>query len=336
MRKVILGALAFMITVNSPGIALARDKATTKVTNVKAMSDLSHVIVSSFAVAFVTDKTDAAFAGSRRSGKAMGAIAKARLAGVSSADFQAITDAAYADFAQHLAAAGFKLGDRAAMVAAKEMAKVQYVASGTEGTLAYGKDSKAKAVFYGPSAFGPTPLLKGETGDTGVATGGGMFSALKSFSSLGGPQTAKVMYAAMNGQPTVSVLYVIDFADADRYSTNYTIDTSKATVELTASLAVVETMSTLSTINAKGALASIALTQPVAVPGNFGKMQDSTTSGQRLDNVAGALIGGLLGSGSNSYKHIIFTADPEKYRVGAISAATATNALVVTELAARR
>lgn len=333
MRLTVPGALALMLAVSAPTAAFAKDKARVKVTNAKAMSGLSRVVVSSFAIAFVTDKTDAAFAGSRRTGKAMGVIAKARLAGLTPADFQAVTDAAYVDFADRMRAAGYTLGDRAAMVADKQMAKVQYVASGAEGTLVFGKDSKAKAVFYGPVAFGPTPLFKGETGDSGVAAMGGMFGALKAFSAMGGPAYAKTMYAVQNGQPTVSVLYVVDFADADRYGASYT---TVATVGLTASLAVVETLSTLSTINAKGIAGSIAVAQPVAVPGNFGTMQDATTRGQKLDNVAGAVIGGLFGSGSNSYKHITFSADPGSYRTGAIAATTAANGFVVAELAAHR
>lgn len=332
MRTVLLSVCALPLVFGTPA-ALAKDKAPVKTTNAKAMAGLSRVVVSSFAIAFVTDKTDAAFAGSRRTGKAMGVIAKARLAGVMPVDFQAITDAAYADFSERMRAAGYTLGDRAAMVGDKQMTKVQYVASGTEGTLVFGKDSKAKAVFYGPTVFGSTPLLKGETGDTGVAAMGGMFGALKAFSAIGGPAYAKTMYAVQNGQPTVSVLYVVDFADADRYGASYT---TVATVGLTASLAVVETLSTLGTINAKGIVGSIAVAQPVAVPGNFGKMQDSTTGGQKLDNVAGAVIGGLFGSGSNTYKHITFSADPVSYRTGAIAAATATNGVIVAELAAHR
>ena len=325
----LFAALALVPT----GALHAKDRAPVKVTNAKAMSGLSRVVVSSFAIAFVTDKTDAAFAGSRRTFKAMGVIAKARLAGLTPTDFQAITDAAYSDFAGRMRAAGYTIGDRAAMVADKQMAKVQYVASGAQGTLVFGKDSKAKAVFYGPTEFGPTPLLQGETGDTGVAARGGMFAALKGFSAIGGPAYAKTMYAVQNGQPTVSVLYVVDFADAERYGASYT---TVATVGLTASLAVVETLSTLGTINAKGTTGSIAIAQPVAIPGNFGNMQDTTTRGQKLDNVAGAVIGGLFGSGSNTYKHITFAADPSSYRTGAIAATTATNGLVVAELVARR
>lgn len=325
----LLAALALV----PAGALHAKDKAPLKVANAKAMSGLSRMVVANFSVAFVTDKTDAAFAGSRRNGKAMGAITKARLAGVAPVDFQAVTDAAYADFATRMTAAGYTLADRATMVADRHMAKATYLASGWESTVFFGKDSKAKAVFYGPTVFGPTPLLKGEMGEANAAaTGGGMFSAFKGLSSFGNA-TAKVMYVTQNGQPIVSVLYVVDFADVERYGGYYAYE---AKVGLTASLAVVETLSAVTTTNAKGAIGTVTVAQPVAVPGDFGTMQDSTTGGQKLDNVAGAVIGGLFGSGSNTYKHITFTADPGSYRTGAIAATSAANGLVVAELAAHR
>lgn len=337
VRSALPLVLSLMLLMPSTPL-LAKDTPSLKVKDAKNMAGVTNVVVASFSIAFVTEKTDAAFAGRRNIGKAMGAITKARLAGVSAADFQAITDAAYADFVARLTAAGYTVGDRAVMIADKQMAKVQYLPSGTAGSLTFGKDSEAKAVFYGPTTFGPNALMKGETGNGGSGgiagrVAGGMFGSLKSLSSIGGPATAKVYYSIYSKQPTVSVQYVIDFADVERYGASYT---TLATVGLTASLAVVETLSDVKTINAKGASGAVTLAQAVAVPGNFGSMKDTTTGGQKLDNVAGAVIGGLFGSGSNTYKHITFTADPAPYRAGATEAAKNTNALIVTEIAARR
>lgn len=237
-----------------------------------------------------------------------------------------------------MAAAGFTIGDRATMFEEEHMAKVEQLPSGTQGSLTFGKDFDAKAVFYGPRAFGSTPLLSGETG-TGGSGGvagrmaGGMFGAIKALSGGGGAAMAKAYYSVYTKQPTISVQYVIDFADVDRYGGRYAM---QAQVGLTAALAVVETLSTATTVNAKGATGTIVLSEPVAVPGNFGGMKDATTGGQKLDNAADQVIGGLFGSGSNTYKHIRFDADPAAYRAGAIKAAMGTNGLVVAELVARR
>lgn len=336
MRNALPILLSFALLAPVP--LQAKDKSAIKTSSAGNLKGLSNVVVASFSVAFVTEKTDAAFAGRRNIGQAMGAITKAKLAGVSDADFQAITDAAYADFTARLATAGYTLGDRAVMIADERMAKVQYLPSGTAGSLTFGKDSDAKAVFFAPSAFGANGLMKGETGNApsgGIAgkLAGGMFGAIQAISAMGGPATAKVYYSIYSKQPTISVQYVIDFADAERYGASYT---TIATVGLTASLAVVEKLSDVKTINAKGAAAAVTISQPIGAAGNFGTMKDSTTTGQSLDNAAGAVIGGLFGSGSNTYKHLTFNADPAPYRAGAITATTTTNGLVVAELAANR
>ena len=316
-----------------PVLAKTKESATIKVENAKNMAGISNVIIASFSIAFVTEKSDAAFAGARNNFKAMGAITKARLEGISAEDFQAITDAAYEDFVVKITAAGYSIVDRSAMIRDKQMAKIQYLPSGAEGSLVFGKDSKAKARFFGPTAFGEWAIMKGETGEATAAAGGSVFGAFKAISAMGGPTTAKIYYSIYNGQPTISVAYVVDFASVERYGGRYAV---QATVGLDASLAVVDAISVVTTTSAKGATATATVAQPIAVAGNFGRLQDTTTGGQTASNVAGALIGGLFGSGSNSYKYVTFTAQPATYRAGAIEAAKSATALIVPEIAARR
>ena len=323
--------MALALELAAPGAA--KDKAAVKVDNAKSVAGITNVTLASFNVAFVTEKTDAAFAGARNIGKAMGAITKAKLVGMTPADFQAITDAAYADFVAKMTAAGYTFGDRQAMIADKQMAKTQYVASGAEGKLTLGKDSDVNAAFYGPTAFGPTPLMKGETGATGVAKMGGMFGALGAMTAMGGPAMTKAYYSAYTKQPTMTVTYVVDFADAARYGGRYVVE---ANVNMKASVAVLEDVSVVTTVNGKGVASTMTLTQPIAMPGNFGTLADNTTTGQTAQNVAGALIGGIFGSGSNAYMHATFTADPAAYRAGATQALVSANQTVVSELAARR
>lgn len=336
MRSILVSsvaALAMTLGLAMPVAAAAKEKAPVKVDGPKYIAGLTGVTLASFNVAFVSEKTDAAFAGARNQFKAMGSITKAKLAGVTPADFQAITDAAYADFVARLTAAGFTLGDRQALIADKQMAKVQLLASGAEGKLTFGKESDANAIFYGPTAFGPTPLMKGETGTTGVAKMGGMFGAVSGLGAMGGPGVAKVYYSIYSKQPTMTVTYVIDFADVARYGGRYAV---QASVEMKASLAVLETASVVTTTNDKGAQSTLTLTQPVAVPGNFGTLADTSTTGRTVDNVAGAVIGGLFGVGTNRYTDVTFTADPAAYRAGATQAAISANQTIIAELMARR
>ena len=325
-------AIGFAIAVallGSPLAASAKEREAIKVSGPKNAAGLTDLVIGSFSVAFIRQKTDAAFAGSKNQFKAMGSIVKSTLSGVGAPEFQAITDAAYADFVARLGAAGFKLQDRAGLVADKAMAKVRYVPSGAEGTLQFGKDAKAKAVFFAPGAFGSNAIMDGE-----ISAGApqGLGGIMGSFAAMA-PLQGKVMFAVTNKQPVINVVYVIDYADAERYGGTYAI---QASVTTRASLAVVETLSKVDTYNAKGATTSLVLAAPIGVGGDFGDLADTTTAGQKVDNVLGSLIGGLAGVGTNTYKSLTFTADPAQYRTGAIDAVQQANARFVERLVAIR
>ena len=132
----------------SPLATSAKEREAIKVTGPKNAAGLADIVVGSFSVAFIQQKTDAAFAGSKSQFKAMGSIVKSTLAGIDPAEFQAITDAVYADFATRMASAGYRLQDRTVLIADKQMAKVRYLPSVAEGTVQFGKDAKAKQVFH--------------------------------------------------------------------------------------------------------------------------------------------------------------------------------------------
>lgn len=321
---IVLGAMI----VSSPAVA-AKPKDPIKVTGAKSAAALQSVVIASFSVAFINEKTDGAFAGSKRQFKAMGSIVKSKLVGVGDPEFQAVTDAAYTDFTAKLTAAGFTVADRAPFLADKEMAKARFVASGARGTVQFGKDAKAKAVFFAPTAFGASGLFDGEIGGGQPQGIGGIMA---SFAAMG-PLQAKLMYAVTNKQPIVNVVYVVDYADAERYGGTFAY---QASVNTRASLAVVETLSKIDVYNAKGALTSLVLAEPVGVGGDFGTLADTTSTGKKIDNVLGSLIGGLGGVGSNTYSSLTFTADAKKYEAGAAEASAAANTVVVARLASLR
>lgn len=321
-------ALACAMSISAGGVQAAKaPKDPIKVTSPKAIAGLKSFVIGGFSVAFVSEKTDAAFAG--RQFQKVGSITKAKLAGVTAVEFQAITDAAYADFVAKMTAAGYTIADRGTMLADKTMAKVSFEPSGTEGTIQFGKDAKAKALFFGPTAFGSAPLMKGEI-SAGAPTG--VFSTFNAMSAMS-PAMAKGYYVTGAKQPMLTVVYVIDFADADRYGGSFAYE---ANVTVKAGIAVVDTLSMISTLNDKGLAGNLTLAQPVAIGGNFGDLVDSTTRGQKIDNALGTAIGILGGVGTNSYKRITFTAVPELYRAGATEAAIATNTRMVDRLATLR
>ena len=188
MRFTIAPMLAIGLTL-ATGAAVAKEKDPIKVEGQKNAKGVQSVVIGSFAVAFITEKTDEAFAGNRRLNGATGTITRSRLEGVNSAVFQAITDEAFKDFQARLTGAGYVIADRAAMLADSRFARADFAEAGAVGVVRFGKDSKAKATFFSPSIFGGRGLIKGEVGNGEV---GGIGGGLMRMGGLGGLQQCAV------------------------------------------------------------------------------------------------------------------------------------------------
>jgi hypothetical protein len=321
MFKNTIGSVSALVLVAAPIAATAKDKDPIKVSSAKTFAGLQQVVIGSFNIAFVHEKTDKAFSGR---GTAFGgsSIAKSKLDGLTPAEFQAVADAAYADFTAKLTAAGYTIADRAAYSAFPDMASQRMVASGAEGTVQADKNEKAKAVFYAPSAFGPTPIVAG-------SITGGTFGAFGQFGSA----IARNKFAIATKTPVVDVRYVIDYADAKFRGGAFSFGSS---VKLTAQLAVVETLSTITVTDTRGMLGTMMLQEAVAVDGDFGELRNTTTGGQRAEQALGNVIGMLGGIGTQSRKFFTFTAIADAYRGGATDAAARTNTTMVTRMASLR
>ena len=317
--KIMLVSLVGMGVALAPlGQITAKDNQPVKVMSAKTFKGKQDLMIGSFNVAFITEKNDKAFAGS---GRKFGGSSesKALLAGVTDAEFQAITDAAYEDFLVKMSAAGYTVVNRAALLADAGVAKQSYVASGAKATVILGKDSKAKALYYAPTAFGPLGISSGEI------TGG-------TFAGFGnmGPLMARGSFVQKAKQQVINVRYVIDFAGAKHYGGAFTVSSS---IKLKAQLAIVDTLTTL-TLQAPNGQGTITLAQPLAVEGDFGELADSTTRGQKIDQALGNIIGVLGGVGTTNRKQFTFTADAAGYRDGAIAASTRANDLFTAQLVA--
>lgn len=299
-----------------PGPLPAKTAEPVSIANARSFKDVQSVVIGSFTIGFLTGKTDQATSGRRGLGGAS-AITRSSLTGMGMADFQAITDAAYADFTAKLIAAGYTIVDRTQLTSAPAMAKIRYQPSGTEGGVMFGKDGKARALFFGPTAFGAQSIMEGEAdaGGTGI---GGMGIAM-----------AKNSYAIINKQPMINIAYIVDYASADRYGGAFAVG---ASVKVTAQLAIAERLSKMTVTDTKGMLGTAALGQPIAVGGAFGALRDSTTAGQKTGEAIGNLIGAFAGGDSSSRKSLTFAAAPEQYRSGAIDAAARANSTLISKV----
>lgn len=302
----------------------ADPKSVIKVDKPAAMNASREVVVGSFVVAFLIERRDSAKAGGGLLGSGFGGKSSARsnLAGLTDADFQAATDAAYADFERQMTAAGYTVADRAPVLAAVTQGGAKAQENGAEKDLILGRNSKAEARLFAPSGWGG-PLITREF--LGLMEAGG-FSSTRSaiLMTMKGQEFAK-----SSGQAVVNVFYVVDFAQAETYGGAFR---NVSAVEVKAGLAAVPEATKLVVFAPKGQIGTATLREPIAIGGAFGEFADSQSGSEKTLNAAANVIGFLGGVGTNSSKEYTMTADPVAWRGGVSELMSATNAQFIATM----
>jgi len=296
----------------------ADPKPTIKIDKPAAMNASKQVVVGSFVVAFLIERRDSAKAGGGLLGSGFGGKSSARstLAGLTDADFQAATDAAYADFERQITAAGYTVADRAQVLAAVTEGGAKAQENGAEKDLILGRDSKAEARLFAPSGWGGPLIAREFLGLMGPGGFNGARSAI--MMTMKGQEFAKA-----SGQAVVNVFYVVDFAQAETYGGAFR---NVSAVNVKAGLATVPEASKLVVFAPKGQIGTATLREPIAVGGAFGEFADTQSGGEKALNTAANVIGFLGGIGTNSSKKYTMTADPAAWRSGLSELMNATNA----------
>ena len=218
---------------------------------------------------------------------------------------QAVTDAAYADFLQQMAAKGFTIADPAALFGSEKVAKLKPVAQPYDVSIKLDpkKDSKGKATFFKPTAMPGMIVLAGDI------TGSSMFAG---FSQIGAGMDAQMAisdFAKTSGTSVVNVTYVIDFSQLKRPGAF-----SFGGLEVNSGMAVVGDYSRAVITTPAYKMATLIVQSPVVVEGDFAEKKDETKDGalQSAANVAGGVaaafgMGGLMFGKSKTFS---FTAKP--------------------------
>ena len=300
-----LGALAVATTLALPVQAQA-----VRAENATAMQGSDQVVVGSFVVAFLTDRTDTARAGGGLFGSGSGGRSTTRsaLEGVADADFQAITDGAYEQFLAELTEVGYQVvADRGPLVEAFRRANAQPLENGLERDVILARDSRAKARVYAPSALGGLWLPREVLGQISAPGFTGARSAI-------GVSTGGTQYARANGQGVVNAFYVVDFAQAETYGGWFR---NSSAVSVQAGLALTPDMTKVYAYAPNGRVPAFTLREPVAVGGDYGTFGDTTSGASRAAETAANVIGILGGLGTNRSRRFTFQADPARWREGA-------------------
>lgn len=290
------------------------------VTTPKAFTGIDQVVIGGFTVGFATYKTDSVKAGGGLMGSGFGgkSTAKSTLTGVDSATMQKITDALYADFVKNLQSGGYNVVDRSKLLAHSEFAKTNVTKAPYEDSTGglFGKGSVTK--FHVPSGFNGLRSFM----DVPGLTGGFGFS---------NPALGAADYATKTGVKVLSVVYVLDFANAESYGGWHTMSSS---VQVGQGLTIVPNTSKISLIGGQSGTFSnnsgaIAVGQPITSMKEYASVADSTTGTAKGVEIATNVIGALGGIGTNSTRTYTFVARAGDYSNAAIDAGkNATNVLV--------
>lgn len=295
-----------------------------RVSNAGSMNGVTQVVIGSFVVAFLTERTDRARAGGGLLGGGFGGNSRARssLAGIDDAAFQAATEAAYADFLAELAEAGLTVADREPWVQAMTQQRARASENGREQGVILARDSRAVAKIFSPVALGG-PMISRE--NAGYLMGRGMSENQTAVVMSMGSQT----YARANGQAVLSAFYVVDFANAETYGGWFR---NSSAVSVQAGLALTPEISNLVAFAPDRRIVTASLREPIAVGGDFGTFSDATSGGHRAAEIATNVIGILGGIGSNTSRRYVMDADPARWSEGVGELAAASNARMVQAL----
>jgi hypothetical protein len=238
---------------------------------------------------------------------------------------QAITDAAFADFKAQLAGKGYVLAPRADLVASGAFAKAKPLPVPQNHSIGFEGD-KADAAYFAPTELGQLVLYPGD-----VLVGG--LGAIGAGMAQGQAQLGTTNFAKSSGKAVVNVLYLIDFADSEKYGGWFR---SSSAVKVKAGLAVAPGASRLTFYGPSGKVGTVSLEEPVAVGGDFAEVKDTTGGTAKTVEAVTNVIGILGGIGSNKSRKYSFVATPDRYRAAAMDAMRQANQRLVEQTAALR
>lgn len=317
-------AAVFSFAIATPIVSAKEEAATVKVSgNPAALKGAQTVAIGAFNVGFIFESLDS----TKDYGGLIGAMsgasrAKSELTGVTPAMMQAITDAAYADLATRLKAAGYVVQDPSVMFANPGVAKAKAMNNPQDINIQLEKKSTGKAVYYKPSAL-PRQLMMLED-----FTGSGMSSIGANMAASQGGFWMQ-QYAKDSGVPVIDVTYLIDFSDQKRPG-----GLTLAGINVNANLSVVPVYSKMSVLTG-GKTVVFELRRQLSVDGEFVDRQESGKTGNAVASgmkVASALSRGLFGTpdfaGAKTRK-VTFAARPDAYRDGAATVAGLANEAIV-------
>jgi len=289
-----------------------------KVTTAGAFKDTNRVVIGGFTVGFATYKTDSAKAGGGLTGNGFGgkSTAKSTLEGIDAATMQSITDKAYADFVADLKKQGVEVVDRSTVFnGSNDLASTKTTQSPYEDSTGGLFGKKSLTTYVAPSSFGGIRTFLGDIpGTTGMFGGGSMNGAAAKF-------------AESSGTKVISVVYILDFANADSYGSYWSMSSN---VTVGQGVTIVPNYSKLTLVGGQPGTfsmkqGSLVIGQPITSTHEFASVTDATSGASRATEIAANVVGVLGGVGTNAKRDFVFKARPADYNKAATESLSTAN-----------
>jgi hypothetical protein len=296
----------------------AKEVQPVKIEKPLAWKGVTQVVIGQFSIAFFTKKIDydgGGFLSGNSKAKATG-----YLTGMSNAQYQAIVDAAYADFVKQLGQQGITIASDAGFRADPYYAKVKGEEQGKKADVILRKGDNADAMTFWPAALGRTNnvLLNLRLMDRNMVD----------------TYTAEYNYAKTSGIPVLNVVYFVDFAKPAKSEAGGLLQS----VKVSAGLAISPYGTQFALMGTDGKLTRMLLQVPFEEGGDFATIKETTSGLSKAVHVAGVLGGGLFGgkSGGMSAKFDYSVTDPKAYSNGVLAASAKTSELLTRQMAGLR
>lgn len=291
-----------------------------KVTSESSFKDVQEVTVGNFVVGFATYKTDSAKAGNfMTSGFGGKSKAKSTLIGIDDATMQKITDSAYKDFVADLKAKGYKVVDHSALEQNAQFAKAKTYENGLEDSSGglFGTSSKTK--FFAPTGYKVRSI-----GDVPGLSGGFAFD---------NPLHGVTEYAKQSNVKVLSMVYVLDFANAESYG-----GLSSSSVNVGHGMTAVPDFTKLTLVRGEmgtfsNGVGSLTIGQPISSDKSFGEIKNTNSDAYKAAEVATNVLGTLAGVGSNVTREYDVNAKPAAYSAAALDVLKQTNDAILSKAA---
>jgi len=294
----------------------------------KQMKDCKKVVVTSFNVQFLTQKKASASAGSDNDGAAH-VNSDIKLTGHDNETFQAITDQAYTNFIKGLTTLGVEVQPYSEYMALPQYADMKSYLKTSPLEVSGGMFSGGQpSILFAPTGM-PVSLFGDETA---VSTGALMSSGM----GRSAPHSLEPQIAKESGVAAVHVYLVVDFCQMESKGGVFSYT---ASVDAKPQISIAKISRCLFVFGGgmTGGLEYVKMKNNA-----FGKdsyvteFNDVTTTGQKLGDAAGDLIGILDGKGG-TYKtrSYVAVADAPQYQAAAVKYLTAVEDLMLAGIKAK-